>query len=124
MAERRSRLARQAPPERVASPRTRGQHVPDPVAFEEHKMQNRRKTPNPARKVRNRSRNRINDCPEPAGNGHFVPPKRPQSAENAQNLPETGHFPIVFGFPEGPLRNHPTARSPTPHGRATIRAAK
>src|SRR5947207_15665417 len=34
-------------------------------------------------------------CTEPPRKGHFVPPKGPKSPENAQNLPESGHFSYV-----------------------------
>ena len=57
------------------------------------------KTPNPARKVRNRSRNRIKACPEPAGKSHFVPRKAPETPESARFLPETVHFSPVSGAP-------------------------
>jgi hypothetical protein len=57
------------------------------------------KTPTVARKVRNRSRNRINHCPESAGKGHFRTPNRPKTLENARFLPETGHFPTAFARP-------------------------
>jgi hypothetical protein len=94
----------------VAPPKAIGAHVPEGIAFGERRMHNRTKTLTAARKVRIRSRNRINECPEPAGKGHFCTPKRPKAPENALFLPETGRFSYAYAA----LRTAPTRRPARP----------
>ena len=110
MAEQPSSVREPAAAAPVAPPKAIGAPVPEGIAFGEHRMHNRTKTVTVARKVRIRSRNRINHCPEPAGNGHFVPRNGPKTPESAPFLPETGRFPYAFAA----LRRAPTRRPARP----------
>jgi hypothetical protein len=91
---------RPRPPGRVAGAGRTG--IPPPTTtykLEDRKKAFARKTLTVARKLRNRSRNRINDCPEPAGKGHFCTRNGPKTPESARFLPETVQIPADFTPP-------------------------